>query len=231
MRIGITDNQKPTFDLYIQWLHRGEGNLESVKLSYIADNLDELQRCGGLMLTGGGDVDPTLYKCPDAMSRVKGVDKKRDEFEYKVIERAMNLGIPILGICRGLQVTNVAFGGSLIVDLVSSGFANHRQEGDEELRHPIQVVPGSLLSAMIGSASGDVNSAHHQAAENVGPGLKVSAYSPDGVIEGLEWTDPAGKPFFLLVQWHPERMKDFENRCSKNILQKFLSEVKNNVEA
>ena len=156
---------------------------------------------------------------------------KRDDFELRVIERAMSLRIPVLGICRGLQVANVAFGGSLIVDLESRGFARHRPVGEEEYRHPIDLMAGTLLTDIIGDKSGDVNSSHHQGAEKIGSDLKVSARSPDGVVEGLEWTDPDGKPFLLLVQWHPERMKDFENRGSKNVLEKFLSEIKKSVEA
>lgn len=232
MRIGITDNKKPEkFDLYIRWLKRSEPELEVVKLSYAADNLRELDRCDGLVLTGGGDVDPVLYRQEGNPNLIQDVDRKRDDFEFRVIDSATRHAIPMLGICRGLQITNVVFGGSLFVDLESKGYTAHRQAGEEENRHPIQIVSGSQLSTIIGSNSGEVNSAHHQAANDVGSNLKASAFSPDGVIEALEWVDPAGKPFLLLVQWHPERMKHFENRCSKSILQKFLFEVRNSVEA
>lgn len=231
MRIGITDNQKPSFEQYIRWLMRGDKALDLVKLSYVHDNLHELDRCGGLVLTGGGDVHPGLYNQANDLRQTRGVDKKRDDFEVHVIERAMKLHMPTLGVCRGLQVTNVAFGGSLIVDLESRGFAGHRPVGDEECRHPIGIKAGTLLSGIVDDEIGEVNSSHHQAVERIGADLKVSATSPDGVIEGLEWSDPGGRAFLLLVQWHPERMNDFDNRCSKNVLEKFLSEIGKSVEA
>ena len=229
MRIGITDNQKPSFEQYIRWLLKGDNALDLVKLSYLNNNLHELDRCGGLVLTGGGDVHPGLYNQPNELDQTRGVDMKRDTFELHVIERATKLHIPTLGICRGLQVANVALGGSLIVDLESRGYARHRSVVDEECRHPIQIMPGTLLSDTVSDGFGEVNSSHHQAAERIGTDLKVSAKSPDGVIEGLEWADPGGSPFLLLVQWHPERMNDFENRCSRNVLEKFLSEIRKSV--
>jgi len=231
VRIGITDNQKPSFEQYIRWLMRGDKALDAVKLSYLNDNLHELDRCGGLVLTGGGDVHPGFYNQENDLGQTRGVDRKRDEFEFRVIERAMKLHIPTLGVCRGLQVTNVAIGGSLIVDLESRGFPGHRPVGNEECRHPIEIVADTLLSDIVGDGFGEVNSSHHQAAERIGAGLKVSATSHDRVIEGLERSDPGDKPFLLLVQWHPERMNDFENRCSRNVLEKFLSEVEKSVEA
>lgn len=225
MRVAVTDNFKQTFENYVKWLKRGNEDVNIVKLSYLMDNLHQLDRCDGLVLTGGGDVDPHHYHGIDLKNQVKGVDTKRDDFEFRAIERALSHEIPTLGICRGLQVTNVAFGGSLILDLVSSGNQNHRQTGDEELLHPIQIERNSQLARIVGGTSGEVNSAHHQAADTVGKGLKVSARSLDDVVEALEWADPSGKPFLLLIQWHPERMKDFNNPSSHNILQTFLSEV------
>ncbi len=230
MRIGLTDNQKPSFEQYISWLLRKDISLDIAKLSYFNDNLHELDRCDGLVLTGGGDVHPGLYKQPDDVVQTRGVDVHRDDFELQIIERAMKLQLPVLGICRGLQMANVAFGGSLIADLESRGFARHRPVGNEECRHFIDLVPGTALSDIIGGTSGEVNSSHHQGADSIGTGLKVSAKSPDGVVEGLEWADPDGKPFLLLVQWHPERMQDFENHCSGDVLEKFLSEIRKSVQ-
>lgn len=226
MRIGITDNLKPNFSLYVDWLKRAEPNLVAMKLSYLQENLHELDACDGLLLTGGGDVDPRRYNRAEAAGAVQGVDARRDDFEYRVIDRVKDLGIPVLGICRGLQIVNVAFGGSLIADLVGAGFRDHRPAAGEELRHDVAIVQGTMLARIVGGSAAEVNSSHHQAAGSVGTGLKVSATSPDGVVEGLEWDDPAGKQFLLLVQWHPERMKDVENPASKNVLQTFLLKVK-----
>jgi putative glutamine amidotransferase len=225
MRIGVTDNQKANFDLYVQWLKRGDPGAEIVKLSYLANNVAELDTCDGLMLTGGGDVDPMRYNKPEAKGEVRDVDKRRDEFEFDVIKRAMDLRTPLLGICRGLQMTNVALGGSLIIDLVSNGYRSHR--GNGELLHRIDVLKDTLLSRILGSSNADVNSAHHQAVDTVAAGLRISARSEDGVVEALEWMDPAGKPFLMLVQWHPERMRDQENIASRKILHAFLNEVSN----
>lgn len=230
MRIGITDNFKPDFERYVQWLRRGDSGIEIVKLSYVLDNADELRRCDGLVLTGGGDVDPRFYRRNDARENVRGVDEKRDRFEFAAIDTALRRRMPILGICRGLQVTNVKFGGSLIVDLVAGGFVNHRLEGHEDLRHPLAIEGGTLLAQVIGQTTAEVNSAHHQAAEEIGRGLRVSARSPDGVIEAMEWVEPSSRPFLLLVQWHPERMSDVFNPASFNILQTFLSEVQRSIE-
>lgn len=231
MLVGIIDNQKPSFEQYVRWLSMGDGTLELLKLSYQSDNLTELDRCDGLVMTGGGDVDPALYGRAKDLGETSGVDAKRDEFELRAIERATKLAMPTLGICRGLQVANVYFHGSLIVDLESRGFARHRPVENEECRHAIQVMKGTTLSDVIGNESAEVNSAHHQAVDKLGSDLRVCAKSPDGVIEALEWADPAGKPFLLLVQWHPERMKDYGNRCSRNVLGRFLSEMKKSVDA
>jgi putative glutamine amidotransferase len=223
MRIAITDNFKPNFENYIRWLTRGAADIEVIKLSYVQDNVGELDRCDGLVLTGGGDVDPRFYHREGALNQVRGVDSKRDEFEFRLIDCARDREVPLLGIC--LQVANVKFGGTLIPDLVSGGYGNHRQSGDEELRHTLQVESETVLWKIVGQSVSEVNSAHHQAAETVGKGLKVSARSSDGVIEALEWADPSNNPFLLLVQWHPERMNDFDNPTSGNVRRAFLSEI------
>jgi len=150
MRIAITDNFKPNFEQYVQWLKRGDDALTIVTLSYVLDNMSELDRCHGLVLTGGGDVDPRFYHREDAGESVHGVDAKRDEFEFAVIDRALERAMPMLGICRGLQVVNVKFGGTLIPDLLSSGYNNHRPTGNEELRHPLRIGSGTLLAHVVG---------------------------------------------------------------------------------
>lgn len=230
MRIALTDTFKPNFENYVQWLKRGDDTMKIIKLSYALGNMGELDRCDALVLTGGGDVDPRFYNREDANGSVRDVDAKRDEFEFAAIDRALERAMPILGICRGLQVANVRFGGTLIPDLHSSGYQNHRQTGDVELRHPLHIASGTLLAHVIGGTTADVNSAHHQAAEGVGKGLRVSARSADGVIEALEWIDASAKPFLMLIQWHPERMSNFHAPASFNILQTFLSEVQQSIE-
>jgi len=153
-----------------------------------------------LMVTGGGDVDPGLYGAAELHPSVYGVEKDRDVFEVALVREAMAQGKRVLGICRGIQVINVAYGGTIIQDLAEQGFDDHRR-GDVEysVAHSVTLADGSVLAKMFGQECG-VNSLHHQAVDKVGDGLVVTARSDDGVIEGLEADN------LVAVQWHPERM-------------------------
>jgi putative glutamine amidotransferase len=134
--------------------------------------------------------------------------------------------MPVLGICRGAQVFNVAMGGSLIPEIETAGFRSHRLGDDPGGVHGVSVMDGSVLLGVVGVKEGTVNSSHHQAVDAVGRGLRVAARSDDGIIEALEWDDPAGKPFVLLVQWHPERMGDTAGPFSRNLVERIASEVR-----
>jgi putative glutamine amidotransferase len=138
----------------------------------------------------------------------------------------MERGMPVLGICRGAQIFNVAMGGSLIPDIEAAGFMNHRRGDEPERVHGVHVMNGSILNGIVGVSAGTVNSSHHQAVDAVGRGLAVAARSDDGIIEALEWEDPAGRPFVLLVQWHPERMGDTAGPFSRNLVERLASEVR-----
>lgn len=224
MIIGITDTlgSEHKFTLYLDWLKCSGIDVETVKLSYKLDNLDKLSLCDALVLTGGHDIDPALYHGPTHHPTIVDVDRKRDEFECKALERALHADLPVLGICRGLQLANVFFGGTLIPDIEEAGYQSHRAEKGAECRHNLTVEEHSLLFEIIGMKRGNVNSSHHQAALNVGKGLRVVARSDDGIIEAMEFENANAKPFFLLVQWHPERMNDVENSFSQSVLQKLL---------
>lgn len=226
MRIGITDHHRPNqhFDRYGAWLRSVDPSAELVKLSYLRKNLSDLSTLDGLLLTGGGDVHPSLYGMNEAIGRVEEVDDLRDDFELKVIEEALEKDLPILGICRGMQIMNVYLGGTLHIDLVAAGFNDHAGQNGAENRHPVQMVPNSLLEIVAGTRKQDVNSVHHQAPEKLGKGLMISAVSGDGVIEAAEWILKDRMPFLLLVQWHPERMES-DHPCSKNIAEYFLREA------
>jgi len=187
--------------------------------------VDTLDGCGGLLLTGGGDVHPRHYGRLDAMDFINNVDERRDEFEFQLIEEALTLRIPVLGICRGAQIFAVARGGTLVPDIEHAGHPSHRKIGMNDRVHGVTVEPGSQLLEITGMASGHVNSSHHQAVNSPGGELVISARSDDGVSEALEWREPAGRPFLLLVQWHPERMVDAENPFAKNIMQRFVQEI------
>lgn len=164
-----------------------------------------LARLDGLVLSGGLDVDPTYYG-QEPLPALGQVDGVRDAFELALVRGAREQGIPILAICRGVQVANVAFGGTLLQHIPGQvkGALKHDQEAlrDDALSHSVEVVKGSRLHDMAGATQLRVNSFHHQAVDRPAPGFTVCARAPDGVIEGLE--DPR-HPFFVGVQWHPER--------------------------
>jgi putative glutamine amidotransferase len=209
---------------YTAWIEHWIPEVEIHMLSYTRNNFAEVGQCAGLVLSGGGDVDPLLYHRPDAVLIAREVDKKRDAFEMRVIESALRRRMPVFGICRGTQLFNVFHGGSLLPDIEAAGYQSHRGDGGDR-RHGIDIVPGSSLHALCGVVSGGVNSSHHQAIERVGHGMRVVARSPEGVIEAVEWEDPQAHAFARLVQWHPERMDDSENPLMYALIQNFTAAI------
>lgn len=159
---------------------------------------DLLNRMDGLVLTGGGDIDPAFYgEAPDPS--VYGVRSDRDVFEAALYREALEIGLPILAICRGMQLMNLLHGGSLIQEIESGG---HWQENPaSESSHEIDVATGSTLAAALGEGMVGVNSFHHQALRELGEGLRVSAMCGD-VVEAVE----AIEADVVAVQWHPEHM-------------------------
>jgi putative glutamine amidotransferase len=166
---------------------------------------DALQGVRGLVLTGGEDVAPQRYGA-QPHPRLGDVDPVRDAAELALIAAARSRRIPILAICRGIQILNVALGGTLYQDLDSErpGPVPH---SDETARHSVRVEPGSLLEQTLGTRTATVNSRHHQAIRDLAPGLKAVAWAEDGVIEGAEPADPAS-PWMVAVQWHPEDLTE-----------------------
>jgi len=164
-----------------------------------------LEAIDGLILTGGADIHPSFYG-QIVLERCGEIDEERDRFEMELVRAARSHDLPLLGICRGLQVLNVALGGSLYQDL------SYRQETDPahqsprerrgEPAHGVAIVEGSRLAEILGVRELDVTSTHHQIIHDLAPDLTVNAIAPDGVIEGVEG---AGR-FLLAVHWHPERM-------------------------
>jgi len=226
MQIGITDTMKPNLAFYTGWLKRVNQRIEFTVLSHVQQNAEAVGQVDGLLLTGGGDVDPRYFGVMDSLGKSKDVNSSRDEFEFNALEIALDRNIPILGICRGMQVTNVYLGGSLILDLPSAGYEDHAREKKYEFDHQVRIDGRSLLQSVVGREVVEVNSSHHQAVDHLGNGLMASAVSSDGVIEAAEWIMKDRMPFLMLVQWHPERMeRDFDSPASKGVAQVFLKEV------
>ncbi|CUT03555.1 gamma-glutamyl-gamma-aminobutyrate hydrolase family protein [Candidatus Chrysopegis kryptomonas] len=208
---------------YINWLKRANVSVEPVILSYKELNADDLKKCDALLLTGGDDVHPEFYGEPEREG--DKYNRDRDWFEFKLLDIAFAKGVPILGICRGLQITNVYLRGSLVFDIQTVIGTNHRKDettGEDRL-HNVFVLEDSNLFKIVGQREGVVNSSHHQSADRIGENLRVSAKCDDGVIEGLEWD--GDERFVLLVQWHPERMRNFESSFSKNLLEAFINAI------
>ena len=191
----------------VRSLHEPAESVEVIRLSAGEGNFEELQHCDGLVLSGGIDIHPSLYggspEYPKAPER--GWEKGRDLFEQAALEQAWARGLPVLGVCRGLQLINITLKGTLVQDLGDVGDAIHERDRMDK-QHPVHVVTDTLLAAVTGLEMAEANSAHHQAIDRLGEGLVVNCRAEDGTIEGIEWEDPAGKSFMLAVQWHPERM-------------------------
>lgn len=209
----------------MDWLQSFDPSAELIVASY-RNHFSDLSLFDGVVLTGGEDVDPAFSKA-SPLELVEQVDQKRDEFEFQMIEKAMKLHMPLFGICRGLQVINVFFGGTLIADLPSAGFALHSaQKNEPPLRHVVNISAGSLIGSVTGVTHGEINSYHHQAVLTAADELVASGFSDDRVIESLEWKQKAGKPFLLAVQWHPERMHEPANPMTRAIGSAFFMETK-----
>jgi len=208
MRIGLTDTGTEwKHQNYVRWIV-GADRVEVVRLSAALRNLNEVVGCDGLVLSGGIDIDPSLYggALEYKRSPLSGWEKDRDLFEQAVLRMAWERELPVLGVCRGLQLINITLKGDLVQDLGIAGDGMHEANAGIDKQHGVRIEGDSLLAAVTGELRGEVNSAHHQAVGLLGVGLKVNCYAEDGTIEGIEWAEPAGRPFLLAVQWHPERM-------------------------
>ena len=224
--IGVTDCSK--YEKYASWIAL-ESDIEVIKLGYSLNNLDEIKKCNGILLTGGEDVHPRFYNEPELLKFCyrDDVDERRDEFELQVIDYTQKQRLPLLGICRGQQITNVFFGGSLIPDLPSFGKFNHSKfEEGKDRYHSIMIDLNSQLQKITAVTEGEINSAHHQSVNRVGVGLVANCFSAEGVIEGIERINPASHSFMMLVQWHPERMNDQTSPLTKKIKNSFLMETR-----
>lgn len=179
----------------------------------------------GLVLTGGGDVDPARYgETPHA--KIRSVNAARDATESALIREARARRTPVLAICRGIQILNVALGGTLVQDISSECATSiaHDDGGPRDSRsHEITIERGSLIEAAMGTARCTVNSFHHQSVKDVAAGMRITARSPDGVIEGLESVDEAW--WVMGVQWHPEEMTDSPEPWDRGLFNAFARQT------
>ena len=170
------------------------------------ENADQLmQELDGFLLAGGEDCDPAAYNEARHPSVQETMDARRQANDLALAEAARRHEVPMLGICLGMQVMNVAAGGTLIQDIDSQHETEiqHASEPADRGRHDVIVEKGTRLASVLPVLELNVNSSHHQAVRKVGKGLRVTALAPDGIVEGVE--DPK-HPFYLGVQWHPEDM-------------------------
>ncbi len=223
--VGISAGRK--YENYLKWITQ-DTDVGVIKLSYEEKNFDRIAMCQGIVLSGGEDVHPKYYGKPEYVKEygLDDLDEKRDEFEWRVLDHVRQTRLPLLGICRGLQLANVYFGGTLVPDIVAAGKPDHTkfQEGKDR-QHQIRVSDHSFLKEITRVDAGIVNSAHHQCAAIIGKDLVVNALSDEDIVEGLELKDHKAHPFLLLVQWHPERMTP-ESPLAKNIRERFLMNIK-----
>ena len=202
--IGVTRCSR--LDDYVASVEQAGGRARVLEVSESPRKL--LSELDGVLLTGGGDVDPVLYG-EDRHPTVEDAEPGRDEFEIDLARRAVAADLPLLAICRGAQVLNVAAGGTLVQDIPSAVRSDLRhtiQEPKNAVAHDVTVTPGSRLEQALGPTvdaahTCRVNSRHHQSVGRVGDGLSASAVAADGVVEAIERPDGS---FCLGVQWHPE---------------------------
>lgn len=230
IKIGLTyTGTEEKHNNYVNWL-KGNDDIEIVKLSAEDDNLDKAKELDAIVFSGGVDAHPKNYgksntNYPNAP---ENFNVTRDEFETELFYLSQSQNLPVLGVCRGMQLLNCVLGGDLTQDIGTDANDIHRNDGNDK-KHSITVLPNTLLSKITKVEEDNANSAHHQSIGHIGNGLMINARSDDGIIEGIEWADKENKPFLLGIQWHPERMYKLDMQASplsKNIRDYFINEVK-----
>lgn len=216
-------------DNYINWLKRADSTVQWINLYTLPFDsaLEVLNSCSGLLLTGGEDVFPGIYGKEDDTSRCGPINFYRDTLEINLVLRALERRMPVFGVCRGEQLLNVVFGGELFIDIPQDFDSTVLHRCDDYLTcfHMVYVEPKTFLHTLCNCDSALVTTNHHQAVSVLAPDLNANAYSPDGLIEGIELLEREQEPFFLAVQWHPERMEK-ENPLSGPLAEAFLMQCK-----
>jgi putative glutamine amidotransferase len=192
---------------YLRALHRAGGQ-EAILAPRRMDPGDVAELIGrfdALLLIGGGDIDPKHYG-EDPVPECYGIDTEADLFEMQLVRAAVRRGLPVLAICRGFQVLNVAMGGSLDQHITGrEGLVGHGLPGVRPQMHPVELEPGTWTAKAMGAERVTVSSSHHQAVARIGEELVVSGRAPDGIVEAMEHRQGS---WVVAVQWHPERTAD-----------------------
>lgn len=220
-----TDEEK--YQLYIQWLRSVDSTFDYINFfgKDIPEALQLLEKCSGLVVTGGPDVHPSHYNQREEESRCE-CDPYRDGLEFALINKALGLKLPLLAICRGEQILNVSQGGNLIVDLEADygNAVRHKSKNEQLTYHKVNLDATGNLYKIANERSYEVVSVHHQAVKTLAPCFRPTAFANDKIVEAYEWTNPEGKGYLNAVQWHPEK-GDFRNSLSRVIGEEFLEKV------
>jgi putative glutamine amidotransferase len=210
-------------DNYINWLKNADSSIIIIDMKGMNPDsaIKLLATCDGLVLTGGEDVYPGIYGKESDTARCE-FNLERDTLEARLFRAAVKKKMPVLGICRGMQLINIMKGGTLVIDIPTDKKSDivHRNDSVQAY-HLVNVNKDSKLFAFCKTETGLVTSSHHQAIEKLGDGLKITAYSEDMLPEAIEWKEPEAKGFMIGVQWHPERMK-YEENLSTPLAKSFL---------
>lgn len=236
--IGVT----PQYDVDTRRIKVEESYFTSIKSAggipvllplhnQVADLLSLLKHLDGILFSGGPDVHPKFFQ-EETIPECRNIIIERDELEINLLPMAMELRLPVLGICRGIQVMNIALGGDIYQDIDAQAnlhhFVSHYQKAKGTVPvHKVNVEPHTLLSEICNKNEMWVNSFHHQGVRNVAAGLSVAAKSNDGLVEAITKED---YPFFLAIQWHPEEMFTTDE-ISRKIFSEFIiaASVRNQV--
>jgi len=199
-KIGIVEGFD--FENYKNAIEKHGGEVKKLSIGDEQATKEYIHQIHGLLLPGGGTIDPDIYGEELHCGKSQYPNRAKDEFEISLFRKAMEKDMPVFGICRGIQIMNVATGGSLYQDIPSK-ILTYQKPGSDDPWHKIKIQPDSQLNKITGESITEVTSTHYEAVKVIGKGLVVTAQAEDGIIEAME--DPS-KEFVIGVQYHPERM-------------------------
>jgi len=231
IRIGITKlTGDGHYSNYGKFILAADSTVELVDLYHTSTDsgLMLFENCDGLLICGGPDIYPAWYGKEEDTALCGSFDRRRDTLEYRVLRSAIEREIPVLGICRGLQMINVAMGGTLYADIPTqyTGAETHRCKNPDTCYHAVYINDKSLLFQITNARIGVVNTNHHQGIEKLAPPLHIAGRSDDKFPEVIQWKDTSKGSWLLGVQWHPERLNYDQNPYSLPIGKAFMRAVK-----